>query len=109
MADTGPGGQGRFVGAWRKLAGWRVPPRWRRPLLGALAVLAVVGVGGLVYMKLVEEGFIAYNKWDRRVRGTLRVGDPAPDLELTRYDGSTLRLSSLWEKKPVVLVFGSCT
>jgi peroxiredoxin len=60
-------------------------------------------------MKLVEKGFIRYNKWDRRVRGTLRVGDQAPDVEVTRYDGSTLRLSSLWAKRPVVLVFGSCT
>ena len=109
MADTSSVGRGGQVGAWRRLTRWRVPPRWRRPVLGASALLAVVGVGGLVYMKLVEEGFVRYNKWDRRVRGTLRVGDPAPDLELTRYDGSTLRLSSLWEKKPVVLVFGSCT
>jgi hypothetical protein len=29
---------------------------------------------------------------------------------LTRYeDGSPLRLASLWESRPVVLVFGSCT
>ena len=77
-----------------------------------IGALAVVGVGGgfFVYMKLVEHGFIRYNKWDRRVRGTLRAGDQAPDLELT--SGTTarrLRLSSLWGKKPVVLVFGSCT
>jgi len=85
---------------------WR---RWRRILAWALAVLAMVAAGGATYMKLVEKGFIRYNKWDRRIRGTLRVGDPAPDLELRRYDGSQLRLSSLWGKKPVVLVFGSCT
>jgi len=65
----------------------RVPPRWRRPLAGALIVVAVGAVGALVYMKLVEHGFLRYNKWDRRVRGTLRPGDQAPDLELTRYDG----------------------
>jgi len=77
--------------------------------MGAVVVAALVAAGGLVYMKLVAEGFIRYNKWDRRVRGTLRTGDQAPDLELTRYDGSTLRLSSLWAKKPAVLIFGSCT
>ena len=109
MASTGNVDEGALVGGWRRLTRWRVPPRWKRPLLGGMAVLAVLGAGGLVYMKLVEEGFIRYNKWDRRVRGTLRAGEPAPDLELTRYDGSTLRLSSLWEKKPVVLIFGSCT
>ena len=78
-------------------------------MIGVLAIVAVAVAGGLVYMKLVEHGFLRYNKWDRRVRGTLRVGDQAPDVELTRYDGGSLRLSSLWEKKPVVLVFGSCT
>jgi hypothetical protein len=78
-------------------------------LIGALAVVAVGALGFFGYMKLVEHGFVRYNRWDRRVRGTLRAGDLAPDLELTRYDGRTLRLSSLWAKKPVVLVFGSCT
>lgn len=101
-----PAGWGK---AWKTLALRRVPPHWRRGLFGALIVLAVGAAGGLVYMKLVEKGFIRYNKWDRRVRGTLRVGDQAPDLELTLYDGSRLPLSSLWQARPVVLVFGSCT
>jgi hypothetical protein len=78
-------------------------------LTGVLIVLAAAAVCGLVYMKLVEKGFIPYNRWDRRVRGTLRVGDQAPDVEVTRYDGSLLRLSSLWETRPAVLIFGSCT
>jgi len=109
VTTTSPVGHGRLAEAWRRLRRWRVPPRWRRPLIGVLVVVAVAAAGGLVYMKLVEEGFVRYNKWDRRVRGTLRAGDQAPDLELTKYDGSTLRLSSLWAKKPVVLIFGSCT
>jgi cytochrome oxidase Cu insertion factor (SCO1/SenC/PrrC family) len=78
-------------------------------LLFALAAVAVGAAGFLVYMKLVEEGHVRYNKWDRRVRGTLRLGDQAPDVELTRYDGSTFRLSTLWRERPVVLIFGSCT
>ncbi len=82
---------------------------WSRILAWALAVVAVVVASGFTYFKLIEKGYIRYNKWDRRIRGTLRVGDPAPDLELRRYDGSSLRLSSLWGRKPVVLVFGSCT
>ncbi len=104
-----PWSPGSLEEAWRAVARWRVPPRWRRPLLYALAVVAVGVAGFFVYMKLVEEGFIRYNKWDRRVRGTLRVGDQAPDVELARYDGSPLRLSTLWRERPVVLVFGSCT
>jgi hypothetical protein len=61
------------------------------------------------YYLLVREGILRYNKYDRRERGTLRVGDAAPDLTLAGYDGSTVRLSELWRAKPVVLVFGSCT
>jgi hypothetical protein len=79
-------------------------------LIGTVVgVVAAVAASGLAYRKLVEHGFVRYNKWDRRVRGTLRAGDPAPDVELTRYDGSSVRLSTLWKAKPVVLVFGSCT
>ena len=102
-------GVARLSLAWQRLVAWCVPPRWRRPVKAGLALLAVGAIGGLVYLELLEKGYVRYNKWDRRVRGTLRVGDPAPDVELTRYDGTPLRLSSLWETKPVVLVFGSCT
>ncbi len=75
-------------------------------LLSGAACLGALAFG---YMKLVEKGFIRYNKWDRRVRGTLREGDVAPDFEIRRYDGAPVRLSSLWAEKPLVLVFGSCT
>jgi hypothetical protein len=77
--------------------------------MAAAVVIAALGLGFLAYMKLVELGYVRYNKWDRRVRGTLRVGDQAPDVELTRYDGARLRLSSAWATKPAVLIFGSCT
>jgi len=78
-------------------------------MIGILAVLAVGGGGFFVYMKLVERGYLRYNRWDRRVRGTLREGHQAPDLDLTTWAGEPLRLSTLWEARPVVLVFGSCT
>lgn len=39
-----------------------------------------------------------------------RTGDPAPDFELDRYDGSgRVRLSSFRGDRPVVLIFGSLT
>jgi hypothetical protein len=60
-------------------------------------------------MKLVEAGWLRYNKWDRREQGALRVGQPAPDLELPLLDQGSLRLSELWRERPVFLVFGSCT
>jgi len=81
-----------------------------RVLIGGAAALGVVALGGFVYMQLLKHAYIQYNEYDRRVEGRLRVGDAAPDLELTRYDGAPLRLSTLWgDGKPLFLVFGSCT
>ena len=42
-------------------------------------------------------------------RGALRVGQPAPDVELPLLESGTVRLSELWRERPVFLVFGSCT
>jgi hypothetical protein len=80
-------------------------------LIAAVAGLGAAAVfGPRVYFELVKKGWIKYNEYDRREQGRLRVGDAAPDLELTLYDGSSLRLSSLWgDGKPLFLVFGSCT
>lgn len=36
---------------------------------------------------------------------TLSVGDPAPDLTLPDDQGRPIRLSGLWQKQPIVLVF----
>ena len=75
-----------------------------------MAAVAVLGVGGFYgWRQLVKKGVLRYNKYDRRERGSLQVGATAPDLQLAAYDGRMLRLSELWAKKPVVLVFGSCT
>jgi hypothetical protein len=75
-----------------------------------VAVLAVVGAGGFFgYMQLVKAGYVRYNKYDRRERGALREGGPAADVALTTYEGAPLRLSWLWNRRPLFLVFGSCT
>jgi thiol-disulfide isomerase/thioredoxin len=48
--------------------------------------------------------------WCQARRGQLAVGQEAPDFELALRDGSSrVRLSSLRQAKPVVLVFGSYT
>lgn len=49
---------------------------------------------------------------DRSRRGSLKVGDEAPDFELQRLgakDEERVKLSSFQGKKPVVLIFGSYT
>jgi thiol-disulfide isomerase/thioredoxin len=48
--------------------------------------------------------------WCEARKGSLAVGQKAPDFELATRDGkSRVRLSSLRQTKPVVLVFGSYT
>jgi len=83
--------------------------RWRLAFTWTAALVALGGIGALGYRKLVEGAWIQYNKWDHRERGGLRVGQPAPDLELPLLDQGTVHLAELWRERPVVLVFGSCT
>jgi hypothetical protein len=99
----------KLAAALKRWTGRPLGKGGKRLIAAIVAVAVGAGASFLAYRKLVELGYVRYNKWDRRVRGTLRVGDQAPDVELTRYDGSRLRLSSLWAVKPAVLVFGSCT
>jgi thiol-disulfide isomerase/thioredoxin len=48
--------------------------------------------------------------WTQARQGSITVGQEAPDFELATRDGaSRVRLSSLRQTKPVVLVFGSYT
>jgi hypothetical protein len=48
--------------------------------------------------------------WTDARKGTLKIGDPAPDFAVNTLDTKTpVRLASLWADKPVVLVFGSYT
>ena len=87
----------------------RIGPRFRKFLIGLAITVAVAAVGGFVYYELLKAGYVRYGKYDRRERGALKVGAPAPDLDLTMYDGSAVRLSQLWGAQPVFVVFGSCT
>jgi hypothetical protein len=81
----------------------------RKILVGVAAVVALGGAGFFVWYQLVKAGVLRYNEYDRREKGTLQVGHVAPDLALTMYDGSPVRLSEMWKTKPLFLVFGSCT
>ena len=75
----------------------------------ATLVVVAVSLAGGAYMLALRQGWIRYNEYDRREEGSIRVGDYAPNLALTGYDGSTVKLGRLWAEKPLVLVFGSCT
>jgi hypothetical protein len=94
------------VGSFREV--WR-SRRWRLAFAWGTGSVAVLALGFFGYMEAVKAGWIKYNKWDRREKGTLMVGERAPDLELPLVDEGTVRLSELWHERPVVLVFGSCT
>jgi hypothetical protein len=83
--------------------------RTRKILVGVGIGLAVVAAGGFTYYELLKAAFVHYGKYDRRERGSLKVGGVAPDLDLTMFDGTPVRLSQLWGAQPVFVVFGSCT
>jgi hypothetical protein len=82
---------------------------WRHLLVAAGLVVALGFAGFFTWYQLVKAGVLRYNKYDRREKGSLQLGQPAPDLALTMYGGEPVRLSELWQAKPVFLVFGSCT
>ena len=87
---------------------WKIT--WKRALL-ALAVLVVAAVGVMTYMIGGPRNLIGMLRYDQRQEGTLKVGDPAPDTELTALDGTT-RVSLLTGSdaaKPTVIIFGSFT
>jgi hypothetical protein len=88
------------------LRGGGTVKKWTIRVGAGVAVVAGLGLG---YFELVKEGFIRFNRWDRRERGSLLRGAQAPDLDLALYEGGSVKLSSLWGQKPVFLVFGSCT
>jgi hypothetical protein len=59
---------------------------------------------------LTLQDVLASEEYRDLMTAKVAVGDPAPDFELQRADApGTVRLSSLVETQPVVLVFGSYT
>jgi hypothetical protein len=80
---------------------------WRRVLLAA-ALLVAAAAGYLVW-QIGPRNVIGMLLYDQRREGQLRPGDLAPDVELARLDGGTLRLAELVGGKPLVLIFGSFT
>ncbi len=83
---------------------------WKRGLAVALALLVLGAAGFFGYFEALKRGWVRYNEYDNRSEGILRVGDPAPDLTLSRVgDGAPVQLSTLYRTRPLALVFGSYT
>lgn len=108
----------------------KLPPVARKLLvgLGASAAVAYLALGAVLWhaMNQSPEYFGAVMRrmpqpavfllypfetfWMRARAGSLGVGDPAPDFSLQTLDRtSTVQLSALTSRQPVVLVFGSYT
>jgi len=75
-------------------------------LLAAIATVVVLGVAGITWWSLRDDGDGATATPNAPVvsPGVAEVGDPAPDFELTTLDGDTVRLSD-FRGTPVVLNF----
>src|SRR5260221_8052658 len=94
-------------------------------LLGLVLLYAILCAGlyaamrqpperfGAIMSKAPEVAFLVLPFrpfWMMARAGHLRVGDAAPDFELPTVDRSrTVKLSSEYRSKPVVLIFGSYT
>ena len=71
-------------------------------VIAAAVAYAVVSFG--------PRNIIGMLRYDQRQEGSLKVGDPAPNVELLALDGTTpAPLKDAIGGKPLVLVFGSFT
>jgi hypothetical protein len=71
--------------------------------------LVLAAVGWALY-SIGPRNIIGMLRYDQREKGTLEVGNLAPDVELLALDGTTpVRLKDSVGGKPLVLVFGSFT
>jgi hypothetical protein len=75
-----------------------------------VALLAVAALAGFTYLIGGPSMLVGMLRYDERDEGSLRVGDMAPDVELTALDGTT-RVGLLADRgdRPLVLIFGSFT
>ena len=80
-----------------------------KKILIGVGILVLAGAGFMVY-SIGPRNIIGMLRYDQREEGTLRVGNPAPDVELLSLDGATpVRLKDSVGGKPLVIVFGSFT
>ena len=81
----------------------------RKKILLGLGLVVALLAGAFVAL-IGPRNVIGMLRYDQRVQGTLRVGDPMPDPTLHDLDGkATFSLRSRVAGRPLVLVFGSFT
>ena len=82
---------------------------WFGGSLGLLLLLAFVGLCLMTGSPKDAYGMLRY-ALPHMHRGTLKVGDDAPDAQLLNLDGSShFHIRERTQKRPLVLVFGSYT
>jgi hypothetical protein len=81
-----------------------------KKLLLGLAIVLALAVVALTTMIGGPRNLVGMLRYDQRQEGSLRVGDPAPEVALLSLDGRTpVKLSERLGGKPTVLIFGSFT
>lgn len=82
----------------------------KKLLLAAAVVGGLALAAGIAMVVMIgPRNVIGMLRYDQREEGSLRVGDPAPDVALVTLDGQPARLADRFGAKPTVLVFGSFT
>lgn len=78
-------------------------------LAAGAALLLVIGASVMLW-QIGPRNVIGMLRYDQRQEGALKVGDPAPDVELIALEGARpTRLSTWFGDRPLVLIFGSFT
>lgn len=82
----------------------------KKKKLAAGAALLILAAPASVVAWIGPSNVIGMLRYDQREEGRLKVGDPAPDVELLAVDGERReRLSAHIGDKPLVVIFGSFT
>jgi hypothetical protein len=82
--------------------------KWTLIMVGGLLVAGFAGLSFVAGGPGNVYGLVRY-ALPHMHRGTLRVGDAAPDARLYALDGTTFPLHDRLGARPLVLIFGSYT
>jgi hypothetical protein len=79
-------------------------------IVGTVLAVGVLGVAGWALVTIGPNNLWGMLRYDQREEGTLKVGDPAPDVVVAALDGKTdVHLAERMGARPLLIVFGSYT